>query len=150
MGNVSLCYRPAAGDSRLACEAGRAWDYQTCSGACSECICEVFKCCCRVPTGFYSVGDRTLRCPGGTYQDRIGQSRCRECPGPAEAKYRVVGANRAVAGMSRAGGGEIRSGSGGEIRRRKYGGENTEEYGSILSDDDLVKTQSVVERRKLI
>ena len=81
-----------ASSEAVACDVGRAWDFlKAGTPVGDECICITFKCCCRVPVGYYSLGDRALRCPGGTYQDQVGEGKCKKCAGPEGVKYRVVG-----------------------------------------------------------
>ncbi|CAD7959189.1 unnamed protein product [Amoebophrya sp. A120] len=70
------------------CPPGYTRDARSCDGVCADCDClPGFKCCCRVPPGYYSLGDRALRCPGGTYQDEFAQSYCKACPSTAGIVY---------------------------------------------------------------
>ncbi|CAD7969016.1 unnamed protein product [Amoebophrya sp. A25] len=65
----------------LSCRAGFTRDARSCDGTCPACEClPGFKCCCAAPPGYYSLGDRALVCPGGTFQDAYGQSDCKPCP----------------------------------------------------------------------
>lgn len=46
----------------------------------TTCSCVWTHCCCPAPRGMYSLGERIMYCPGGTYQDMFGQCGCKPCP----------------------------------------------------------------------
>mmetsp|Transcript_10510 Transcript_10510/g.25675 ORF Transcript_10510/g.25675 Transcript_10510/m.25675 type:complete len:228 (+) Transcript_10510:101-784(+) len=73
------------------CRVGYSRDLRTCDGVCADCDClPGFKCCCRTPQGYYSLGDRALKCPGGTYQDEFAAGFCKPCPGGSGETYIVA------------------------------------------------------------
>lgn len=83
LATLSCCSGPLFGAAfSLLCYDGECINCMSCFGDCTrECRCfgQVNTCCCPAPLGHYARGYTKIACPGGTYQDELGQAACKPC-----------------------------------------------------------------------
>eukprot|EP00933_Yihiella_yeosuensis_P062191 TRINITY_DN65132_c0_g1_i1.p1 TRINITY_DN65132_c0_g1~~TRINITY_DN65132_c0_g1_i1.p1 ORF type:complete len:193 (-),score=16.56 TRINITY_DN65132_c0_g1_i1:128-706(-) len=81
---IWLCCLLLLDCSSALCPDGRCINCIYCNGDCYDscsCYSDINMCCCASPPGHFSRGYYKVPCPGGSYQDELGQATCKPCNG---------------------------------------------------------------------